>query len=181
VIWQIDVVMLPILVIAAITALTVRDLAAAAIVFGAFSFLACILYAAMAAVDVAFTEAMIGAGVSGVVMFAALFRTSRRTSPREPERRVKWSALAALVFAGALMMFSEPDLPAFGSRDSAPSVHVSPRYLEKAYEETHAENQVTAVIADYRGFDTMLESAVILIAGLATALVLWPAHRARAP
>jgi multicomponent Na+:H+ antiporter subunit B len=181
VIWQIDVIMLPILVIAAITALAVRDLAAATIVFSAFSFLAALVYAAMAAVDVAFTEAMIGAGVSGVVMFAALYRTSHKVSPKEPERRVKWSALAALVFAGALMVISERDLPAFGSRASAPSVHVSPRYLEKAYEETHAMNQVTAVIADYRGFDTMLEAAVILIAGLATTLVLWPAHREREP
>ena len=176
-IWQIDVIMLPILVIAALTALHVRDLAAATVVFGAFSFLACILYAAMASVDVAFTEAMIGAGVSGVVFFAALYRTSRKISPKEPERRVKWSALAALVFAGGLMVFTEPELPAFGSRVSAPSVHVSPRYLEKAYEETHAENQVTAVIVDYRGFDTMFETAVILIAGLGTALVLWPGHR----
>lgn len=77
-IWQLDVVLMPILVIAAITALTLRDLAAATVVFAAFSFLACILYASMSAVDVAFTEAMIGAGVTAVVFFAALYRTSRR-------------------------------------------------------------------------------------------------------
>lgn len=178
-IWQIDVILLPILVITALTALTVRDLAAAAIVFGAFSFLSAIVYAAMAAVDVAFTEAMIGAGVSGVVIFAALYRTSRATRPHQPEPHVKWSALAALSFAGALVMVSAPGLPAFGSPDSPPAVHVSPRYLERAYEETHAWNQVTAVLADYRAFDTMLESAVILIAGLATALVLRPERERR--
>lgn len=176
-IWQIDVILLPILAICAITILVVRDLAAATVVFGAFSFLSCILYTAMASVDVAFTEAMIGAGVSGVVFFAALYRTSRKTSPIEPERRAKWSALGALMFVGALMAISEPDLPAFGSHTSAPARHVSPRYLEKAYEETHAQNQVTSIIVDYRGFDTMFETTVILIAGLATALVLWPKHR----
>jgi uncharacterized MnhB-related membrane protein len=78
VIWQIDVVLLPILVVTAITALSLRDLAAATVVFSAFSFFACLVYAAMSAVDVAFTEAMIGAGVSGVVFFAALYRTGRR-------------------------------------------------------------------------------------------------------
>jgi uncharacterized MnhB-related membrane protein len=78
VIWPLDLVLLPLLVAAAVTALSLRDLAAATVVFGAFSFLACLAYAAMAAPDVAFTEAMIGAGVSGVVFFAALYRTGRR-------------------------------------------------------------------------------------------------------
>lgn len=77
---QLDVVLLPILVITAVTALSLKDLAAATVVFSAFSFLSCILYAAMSSVDVAFTEAMIGAGVSAVVFFAALYRTSRESS-----------------------------------------------------------------------------------------------------
>jgi multicomponent Na+:H+ antiporter subunit B len=79
------------------------------------------------------------------------------------------------------MVYGQADLPPFGDPASPPSLHVSPRYLERAYEETHAENQVTSVIVDYRGFDTMLETAVILIAGLATALILWPELRERAP
>ena len=78
-IWQLDVILLPILVITAITALSLKDLAAATVVFSAFSFLSCIVYAALSSVDVAFTEAMIGAGVSAVVFFAALHRTSRRS------------------------------------------------------------------------------------------------------
>ena len=78
-IWQLDAILLPILVITAITALSLEDLASATVVFAAFSFLSCIVYAALSSVDVAFTEAMIGAGVSAVVFFAALYRTSRRT------------------------------------------------------------------------------------------------------
>lgn len=78
-IWHLDVILLPVLVIAAITALSLKDLASATIVFAAFSFFACIVYASMASVDVAFTEAMIGAGVSAVVFFAALHRTSRES------------------------------------------------------------------------------------------------------
>ncbi len=78
-IWQVDIILLPILVVTALAALHVRDLASATAIFAAFSFLACILYASMAAVDVAFTEAVIGAGVMGVVFFVALYRTSRRS------------------------------------------------------------------------------------------------------
>ncbi len=94
---------------------------------------------------------------------------------------MKWSALVGLVFAGALMVYGAAELPSFGSATSPPSTHVSPRYLERAWDETRAENQVTAVIVDYRSFDTLFETAVILIAGLATALVLWPDHREREP
>lgn len=77
--WQLDVILLPILVVTAVTALSLTDLAAATIVFAAFSFLACIAYTALSAVDVAFTEAMIGAAVSAVVFFAALHRTRRES------------------------------------------------------------------------------------------------------
>ena len=90
---------------------------------------------------------------------------------------MKWSALFGLLFAGALLVYSAPELPALGQTDAAPSTHVSPRYIEKGPEETAAPNMVTGVIADYRGFDTLFEGVVILIAGLACALILWPAHR----
>ena len=72
-----DLILLPLLVITALTALSLRDLVSATLAFSAFSFLSCILYAALAAVDVAFTEAMIGAGVSGVVFITALHQTKR--------------------------------------------------------------------------------------------------------
>lgn len=78
-IWQIDLAVLVLVVICAIGALAVRDLMGAAILFGAYSFLMCILWAVMGAVDVAFTEASVGAGVSTVFFVAAVFRTSRRS------------------------------------------------------------------------------------------------------
>jgi multicomponent Na+:H+ antiporter subunit B len=90
---------------------------------------------------------------------------------------MKWSALLGLLFTGALIVYSSPELPDLGAPDSPPSVHVSPRFIEQGPKETYAPNMVTGVIADYRSFDTLFEGVVILIAGLATALVLWPPHR----
>ena len=78
-IWQIELIILVIVVIAAIGAITVRDLLGAAILFGAYSFMMCLLWTIMGAVDVAFTEASVGAGVSTVLFMATVFRTSRRT------------------------------------------------------------------------------------------------------
>ncbi|MFH1982125.1 MAG: hydrogenase subunit MbhD domain-containing protein [Pseudomonadota bacterium] len=74
-----ELIILILVVICGIGALVVRDLLGAAILFGAYSFMMCLLWAIMGAVDVAFTEASVGAGVSTVFFVAAVFRTSRRT------------------------------------------------------------------------------------------------------
>ena len=78
-IWQLDLMILTLLVICALGAINVRDLLGATIIFGAYSFLMCLLWAEMGAVDVAFTEATVGAGVSTVLFIAAIFRTTRRS------------------------------------------------------------------------------------------------------
>jgi energy-converting hydrogenase B subunit D len=78
-IWQIELLILVILAASAIAAISVRDLLGAAILFGAYSFMMCLLWAIMGAVDVAFTEASVGAGVSTVLFVAAVFHTSRRS------------------------------------------------------------------------------------------------------
>ena len=79
-IWQFDLILLVFLVITAIISLQVKDLLAASMIFGVYSFLMCLLWAGMAAVDVAFTEAAVGAGVSSVFLIATVLRTSRRSS-----------------------------------------------------------------------------------------------------
>ncbi len=78
-IWQFDLIILGLVVICAVAAISVKDLLGAAILFGAYSFMMCLLWAVMGAVDVAFTEASVGAGVSTVLFVAAVFRTTRRT------------------------------------------------------------------------------------------------------
>jgi energy-converting hydrogenase B subunit D len=78
-IWPVDLIIMILVIICGLGALAVRDLLGAAILFGAYSFMMCLLWAIMGAVDVAFTEASVGAGVSTVLFVAAVFRTSRRT------------------------------------------------------------------------------------------------------
>lgn len=78
-IWPIEVVITLLVLVCGIGAITVKDLLSASILFGAYSFMMCLLWAIMGAVDVAFTEASVGAGVSTVFFVAAVFRTSRRS------------------------------------------------------------------------------------------------------
>ena len=77
--WQLDVIILAFVIVCAVGAITTKDLLGAAIIYGAYSFLMCLLWAIMGAVDVAFTEASVGAGVSTVLFVAAVFRTTRRS------------------------------------------------------------------------------------------------------
>jgi multicomponent Na+:H+ antiporter subunit B len=90
-------------------------------------------------------------------------------------------ALAAglITFAAAVLFTASAALPPFGDPQSPPSTHVSPRYIERSLEETGAANMVTAVLADYRGYDTLGETTVIFTAGLACLLIIgagagWP-------
>lgn len=76
---SIDMIILVLVVVSGIAAISVKDLLGAAIVFSAYSFLMCLSWAIMGAVDVAFTEATVGAGVSTVFCVAAVFHTTRRT------------------------------------------------------------------------------------------------------
>jgi uncharacterized MnhB-related membrane protein len=78
-IWQLDLAILSLVVVAALGTIMVKDLLGAAVLFGAYSFMMCLLWSIMGAVDVAFTEASVGAGVSTVFFVAAVFRTTRRT------------------------------------------------------------------------------------------------------
>jgi len=77
-----------------------------------------------------------------------------------------------VVPAAAALFWAAGDLPQLGDPGSAASLHVSPRYIESAREETGVDNMVTAVLTDYRGFDTLGETVVVFTAGIACVLVL---------
>ena len=81
-------------------------------------------------------------------------------------------AFWAAVVTGALLMYATVDMPDWGDPKSPASTHVSPRYIEKADEETHTPNMVTAVLADYRSYDTMGEAAVVFTAAVGCMLIL---------
>ena len=74
-IWQFDVLLLVLVVVFAVVALSIRNLMGVAVVFGAYSFMMCLIWAGMGAVDVAFTEAAVGAGVSTVFVVSTLYNT----------------------------------------------------------------------------------------------------------
>jgi len=85
---------------------------------------------------------------------------------------LRWFAIAVLGLFGALLLYAESDLPAYGDPQAPANRHVSPDYLVRSYEDTRTPNVVTAVLADYRGYDTLGETVVIFTAGIACILLL---------
>ena len=150
-----------------------RDVLAAIIIFAAYSLGMALLYTFLLAPDVALTEAVIGAGVTTVLLLLTIAKTVRPTDDRTLERPDPRALLAcgalAVVFGLTL-----PGLPAVGD-PTAPIVSYEPvtgYYLAESYEETGVENTVTAVLAAYRGFDTFGEATVVFAAGVAVLVVL---------
>ncbi len=80
---------------------------------------------------------------------------------------MKIVALASVLLCGGILIFGTAGFPDFGDPLSPPASHVSPHYIEEAVAETSVPNIVTAVLADYRGFDTLFETAVVFSAAMA--------------
>jgi len=78
-IWQLNFLLLFFAVVSALTAISMKDLLSTVVLLGAFSFFMCLIWTEMGAVDVAFTEAAVGAGVSTAFFIAAVYNTTRRT------------------------------------------------------------------------------------------------------
>jgi multicomponent Na+:H+ antiporter subunit B len=162
--------LLALLVILAVLAVVAADLLIAAIALGGYGFVMAVVWAVFGAVDVAFTEAVVGAGATTVFLLAALLRTSRHRSPLPS--RIRWVALAASLGVALGLLGVVQSLPPWGDPAAPPATHVSPRYLERAVADSATPNVVTAILADYRAYDTLVETIVIFTAGLGCWLLL---------
>ncbi len=145
-----------------------RDLFAAAMLLGIFSLLSAGVFTLLDAVDVAFTEAAVGAGISTILVLGTLALTDQVEVPSK--RRLL--PVAVVVLTGAALLYGTLDMPAFGDPDAPIHQHVAPRYLAETPDAIGIPNVVTAVLASYRGYDTLGELVVIFTAGVGVLLLL---------
>lgn len=144
-----------------------RNLFGVVIMAAIFSMLSAAFFVVQDAVDVAFTEAAVGAGISTVLMLATLTLTGDHEKPTQHDRAL---ALLVVVLTGAALVYGTWDMPALG--DPTAPVHRVTRYVERAPAEIGVPNVVTAVLASYRGHDTLGEVTVIFTAGIGVMLLL---------
>lgn len=140
-----------------------KDLLAVAMLLGIYGLLSASFFVVMDAVDVAFTEASVGAGISTLLMLVAISMTGRS---EHPERHKPLLALAVVIVTGSLLIYGTLDMPYFGSAEAPIHQHVAPRYINDSMQEIGVPNIVTSVLASYRAFDTFGEVVVIFTAGI---------------
>jgi multicomponent Na+:H+ antiporter subunit B len=152
-----------------VAAIRLSDLFAVVMLFGVYSLLTAAVFMDLDAVDVAFTEAAVGAGVTTVLMLSSLRLTKRWEAL---PRRNPLLALVVVAVTGAALVYAVLDAPLLGDPAAPVHQHVTPRYIEQGQVEVGVPNLVTAVLASYRGYDTFGETVVIFSAGLAVMLLL---------
>lgn len=167
----INVTLLTFLVITAVAIVRITNLFAIIMLFSMFSFLSAGLFIVMDAVDVAFTEAAVGAGISTVLMLATLALTKdQKEKPFTVHR--PWLPLTVVIVTGTALVYGTWDIAPFGAPDAPAQTHVAPDYLKRSIPETGIPNVVTSVLASYRGFDTLGEVTVVFTAGIAVMLLI---------
>lgn len=137
-----------------------RNLFSVIVLSGVYSFLMATVLVALDAVDVAMTEAAVGAGVSTVLLLGALHLC--KSEEAKPAHK-PWLPLAVSVSTGVLLVYGAFGLPDFGDPEAPIHKNVVPRYLEN---EVDVPNVVTAVLASFRGYDTLGETTVVFTAGV---------------
>ena len=161
--------LLTLLVVVTIAIVRQRSLFGVVILAGIYSFLMASVLIVLDAVDVAMTEASVGAGISTVLLLGTL-HLIKTTEMRSVRQQVV--PLLVVLGTGAMLVWGTIVLPPFGTADAPIHKHVAPRYLADTIRETHVPNAVTSVLADYRGYDTLGETTVIFTAGIGVLLLL---------
>ena len=168
--------MLGFLGVTGVALLRMRNLFAVVMLAGIYSLLSAGVFTVMDAVDVAFTEAAVGAGISTVLFLGALSLVGHQE--KKPGHTPVLPLVVVLVTGGALV-YGTMDMPAYGDASNPVHHHVANHYLEESPHEIGVPNIVTAVLASYRGYDTMGETAVVFTAAVTVMLLLTGRARRR--
>ncbi len=166
----VDLALLGLLAVTAFGVLRLRNLVAVVMLMGIYSFLSAALFVVLDAVDVAFTEVAVGAGVSTILALGtlALVGTRQKRHAKSP-----LIPLLIVLVTGGMLVYGTYDLPRWGQPDNPVHGHVAPEYLADHVPlagedgdvlEVHIPNIVTTVLASYRGYDTLGETTVVFAA-----------------
>lgn len=157
------------LAVLAVAIYRIDNLFAATMLMGIYSLLCAASFVVMDAVDVAFTEAAVGAGISTILILTALSLCGYREEDKPDISKNSTQSTIALIVVcalGGLLAVGFHDIPAFGQENTPAYQGVAQHYIHQSSEEIGLPNIVTSVLASYRGYDTLGEVTVIFTAGI---------------
>jgi multicomponent Na+:H+ antiporter subunit B len=153
----------------AISLLKTRSVIFTVILSSAYSLVAALMFITLDAVDVAFTEASVGAGISTI-----LFLSAMAYLPKEEEQNLNSQFFPAIscIVLGAILIWCSYDLPEIGLATAPIHLHIVPDYILGSKNDIGIPNIVTSILASYRGYDTFGETVVVFTAGIAVLALL---------
>jgi len=153
----------------AISLLKTRSVIFTVILTSAYSLVAALMFITLDAVDVAFTEASVGAGISTI-----LFLSAMAYLPKEEEENLNSQFFPAIscIVLGAILIWCSYDLPEIGLATAPIHLHIVPDYILGSKNDIGIPNIVTSILASYRGYDTFGETVVVFTAGIAVLALL---------
>lgn len=161
--------MLSLLVITAFGIVRARNLFGAVVLGGIYSFEMATIFFILDAADVALTEAAIGAGISTVFFLGALTLTEHR---ERGSQGLRWLPLGVVAATTIMLIYASFDNPRLGDPQAPVHTHVAPWYLEQTPQLIDVRNVVSAILASFRGYDTLGELFVIFTAGIGVLFIL---------
>ena len=165
----IDLSLLTLLALSAIVLMRLQNLLAVVLLSGIYSLLSAGLFVSLDAVDVAFTEAAVGAGLTTILLLGAIAIIGKEQTV---SRHGKLLPLVVIAITASALIYGTLDMPIFGDPTAPIHTYVAPRYLFQSGEEIGIPNVVTSVLASYRGYDTLGEVAVVFTAAIGVLLLL---------
>ncbi len=164
--------------ITALAIIRLRDLFAVVMLSSIYSLVSASLFVVLDAVDVAFTEAAVGAGISTTFMLGTLALTTKKEKVHVVAGR-HFLPLVVVFVTGIALIYGTYDIPHYGGADNPIHHYVAPRYIEKSPDEIGIPNIVTSVLASYRGYDTLGEVTVVFTAAIGVLVLIGGALRSR--
>lgn len=159
------------LLIIAISILFTDRIFIATLLCGLFSLIIASTYMFMGAVDVAMTEAIVGGGVSTVFFINAINHVDENIKKKQKTFHLMASILIMMCTCIALL-FSIIDMPAYGDINNPVNNHIYKYYIKTARDDFGFSDVVTAILASIRGYDTMGETTVVMLAAMSSMLIM---------
>jgi multicomponent Na+:H+ antiporter subunit B len=168
--------LLTLMLVTAIGILRAKDLFVAVMLSGIYSLQISAVFFILDAADVALTEAAVGAGVATVFMLGALALIG---STERAKAGPRWLALGVVALITLLVVYASFEQPRLGDPAAPVHQHVAPWYLTETARLIDVPNVVTAILASFRGYDTLGELFVIFTAGIGVMFILAAPREAR--
>ena len=165
---------LPLLIIISIFVVFARSVVRATLLFSLFSMCSGLLYISLNAFDVALTEIAVGACISTLFLLFTIKIVKSNNKNVSDSMNISdhvFTILCTLIFFGTFFNISML-LPIYGNKTNETHKYIQD-FIDYINNDIHIPNMVSAILADIRAYDTLIETTVIFTAAISIYALLY--------